>query len=177
MTIQPIDPPRDNGGRFAAYRTGEAPDLSLVPAVPETVQPHALPENLGPLTDLDREMLDTIDEMVARRLVDGGTYNIRRADDVRFDVRQVLTSLPEDEFDRRFDEIESSAEQVSILESISDNPDENLDALNEMAWTVNEDASLYEDDQAYADAVRDRYDERLHRQVRQLVRADAAARD
>jgi hypothetical protein len=198
MTTQPISrnlcarnlPQHFNGCACVASLTAvtaEAPEISLVTSAPETTRPHTLPENLGPLTDLDREMLDTVDEMVARRLVDGGTYNVRRADDVRFDVRQVLASLPEDEFDRRFDEIEASAEQVSILESIANDPHADEETLDEMGAAVGMDPTdyppedpepgdAYVDYQAYADGVLAEYDSRLHGQVRSLVRADSDAR-
>lgn len=194
MTTQPISrslcarnlPQHFNGCACVALSavTGEAPDITLVTAQP-VIDTDSEP--LGSLSDLDREMLDMTDEMVSRRIVDGGYTSVRRADDVRFDVRQTLTNLTEDEFDRRFDEIEETAEQVSILESICDDPSESTDTLDELAAAVGKDPSdyptedhepgdSYVDYQAYADDVREEYDLRLHGRVRRLIQADSAVR-
>lgn len=136
---------------------------------------------------LDQEICDLVDEMISRRDINGPRGELRRPDDVRFDVRQLVPNVSKKVFDEQFDKIEGAAEEVSMLESAAQDPDEDtalldyyashhwLPSAEERVWRSNNSNDEPYDFDLYADEVISAHNHEVEKLVSELVYLDRKA--
>lgn len=167
---------RETDGRFAEHGRGEATTVTLIDAGHDA----AAEADLGEA--LTREAVNVADLLVARRQGEGAFASTDRPEDVEFELRQVASHVDEETFYEKFDSIAKTAEVLSVMERAVEDPTETA-VYDEHAREVGIEAEDCRDEEgrtsaeAYAETVRQAWDDRLRASVAGLVAIEVEARE